>query len=414
LKSNSLESSPVPTSERIASLDIIRGFALFGILFVNMPLFQGPRLIEEQYAITPELGTVDQFLRMLLDVFIETKFFAIFSLLFGVGFYIFMKRAEEKGRNFKLLYSRRLIVLALFGFLHLVFFWYGDILLRYALSGFLLFFFYKRKEKTILLWLASFVVILIGLLSFSFFGSTDSLEQQISILSTEGAPKVEEAIYIYNYGAYYEWLSYRFTNEVIPVLKNIPFAIITSLFYFLIGLYAAQKGIFINFPLHKKFIKRVWLYSLLISIPFSVGIIVIHMGVLDFGILNDQLIESFVLINGLGLSLFYITTILLILGKGKWNKLLHPLGYVGRMALTNYIVQTLICVGIFTGFGIFGGINLRLGIVISFIIFLFQILYSLLWLKYFRFGPLEWIWRSLTYGRFQHIKLMNEKSKVTS
>src|SRR5699024_7729027 len=342
-----------------------------------MPLFQGPRLIEEQYAITPELGTVDQFLRMLLDVFIETKFFAIFSLLFGVGFYIFMKRAEEKGRNFKLLYSRRLIVLALFGFLHLVFFWYGDILLRYALSGFLLFFFYKRKEKTILLWLASFVVILIGLLSFSFFGSTDSLEQQISILSTEGAPKVEEAIYIYNYGAYYEWLSYRFTNEVIPVLKNIPFAIITSLFYFLIGLYAAQKGIIINFPLHKKFIKRVWLYSLLISIPFSVGIIVIHMGVLDFGILNDQLIESFVLINGLGLSLFYITTILLILGKGKWNKLLHPLGYVGRMALTNYIVQTLICVGIFSGFGIFGGINLRLGIVISFIIFLFQILYSL-------------------------------------
>lgn len=88
------ESSPMSSNERIISLDIIRGFALFGILLVNMPLFQTPKLVEELYMISPELSGIDQFARIILDVFVETKFFAIFSILFGIGFYIFMQKAE--------------------------------------------------------------------------------------------------------------------------------------------------------------------------------------------------------------------------------------------------------------------------------------------------------------------------------
>lgn len=408
MKSNISDSSPISTNERLVSLDIIRGFALFGILLVNMPLFQTPKLVEELYLISPELSPIDQFVRLVLDVFIETKFFAIFSILFGVGFYIFMKRAEEKTEFFYRLYSRRLIVLALFGFLHLFFFWYGDILLRYALSGFFLIFFYKRKEKTILIWLMSFTIVLIGLLSFSFFSSTDAIEQQMNMMQIKGAPKVEEAIDIYNHGGYFEWLSYRFTNEVIPVLKNIPFSTFTSLFYFLVGLFVAKKGVFADFPSHRQFVRRVWLFSLLVSVPLSIGIIILHLGMLDIGILKEQIIQSLLLVSGLSLSFFYIATILLLLEKEKWKKLLHPLSYVGRMALTNYIIQTVIGVGLFTGFGMFGEVNLSLGIVISLIVFPLQILYSFLWLKHFRFGPLEWVWRSLTYGEFQPIRISKQ------
>ncbi|MEI3611513.1 DUF418 domain-containing protein [Pseudogracilibacillus sp. SO30301A] len=405
MKNRIQKSSPISTKERIESLDIIRGFALFGILFVNMPLFQSPKLIKDLYMMSPELSPNDQFLRMLLDVLVEAKFFTIFSFLFGVGFYIFMERAENKTEHFYLLYSRRLIVLAIFGFLHLCFFWYGDILLGYALAGFFLIFFYKRKGKTILLWLMAFSIALIGLLSLSFLGSTDSIEQQINSLQKEGEPKVEEAIDVYQNGSYFEWLSYRFSNEVIPILMNIPSDILTALFMFLIGLYAIKRGIFRDFSSHKQFVQRVWLISLLCSIPFSVGIILLHVNIFDFGILNEQMIQSLLIISGLSLSFFYISTILLLLERKKWKRILHPFSYVGRMALTNYIIQTLVGVGLFTGLGMFGEANIGLGIMISFIVFPLQMVLSFFWLKHFRFGPLEWVWRSCTYGEFQPMKL---------
>src|SRR5699024_12436207 len=99
LPRKNIKNTPIATSDRIVSLDIIRGFALFGILLVNMPLFQTPKLIEDLYMITPSMSSTDSFLRMLLDVFVEAKFFTIFSFLFGFSFYIFMKQSDENKYN---------------------------------------------------------------------------------------------------------------------------------------------------------------------------------------------------------------------------------------------------------------------------------------------------------------------------
>ena len=398
--------TPIATSDRIVSLDIIRGFALFGILLVNMPLFQTPKLIEDLYMITPSMSSTDSFLRMLLDVFVEAKFFTIFSFLFGISFYIFIKRAEEKQDNFYLLYSRRLIGLALFGLLHLVFLWYGDILLQYALSGFLLIYFYNKENKTILKWLGVFTFALLALLSLSILGSASSVKQPNTSLQEIGSRKVQEAIDVYQNGSYVEWISYRFFNEVIPVLMNLPFQLITSLFMFLIGLYVAKRGIFNNIPLHKPFIKRVCVISFIVSIPISIAIIILHLKIVDFGVLNNEMIQSLVMISGLSLSFFYVSTLVLLLEREKWRRILSPLSYVGRMALTNYILQTIIGVGVFTGLAMFGTLNIGLGIIISIIIFPLQILFSYLWLKRFRFGPLEWVWRSITYGKMQPLKIV--------
>ena len=399
-----LKSSPLPSNERIASLDIIRGFALFGILLANMPHFQSPQLIADLYMYSQQLTGSDKWIRIFMDVFIETKFFSIFSFLFGLGFYIFMKRAEEKGHRLYYLYTRRLIVLALFGILHLVFLWYGDILLNYALAGFLLIFFYKRKPKTILVLIITFTFLLISLLSINLFLPAEVVEQEINQLQMEGSGKMEEAVNYYNNSSYSEWVSYRFTNEVIPILKNMPFAVITALYMFLLGLYVGKRRIISDFTSHKQLGKRVWWISLLISIPLSVFIVLLHLGIFDFNVLNELMIQVLVMMSGLSLSLFYISTILFLLQKEMWKKILHPLSYVGKMALTNYIIQSLIGVGIFTGLGIYGELNLGLGIIISLILFPAQIIFSYLWLKKYRFGPLEWVWRSATYGELQPMK----------
>lgn len=142
----------------------------------------------------------------------------------------------------------------------------------------------------------------------------------------------------------------------------------------------------------------------LVSIPFSSVIISIHMGWIDFGVFNQQAIHTFVTISGFSLSLFYISSILLLLQKNLWKKVLYPFGYAGRMALTNYIAQTLIGVGIFTGLQLFGTVHLGLGIIMCLLVFPLQIILSSYWLQNYHFGPLEWVWRSLTYGSYQTMK----------
>ncbi|WP_161568172.1 DUF418 domain-containing protein [Anaerobacillus alkaliphilus] len=396
-----LKGPALDLSGRINELDIIRGFALLGILVVNMPLFQSPQLIADLYMLPQPLSATDTWIRIILDVFVETKFFSIFSFLFGLGFFIFMERAAEKGRNVYTLYVRRLTMLAVFGALHLLFLWYGDILLTYAFAGFLLLLFYKLKPKTLLMIITIFTVALILLLSANFLLSPEELQKEIQVLQADGAGKMEEAILIYNTSSYLDWLSYRFSNEVIPLIKHLPFSMLTALYMFLLGLYVGKLNIISEFPKHKRLARNVWWISLIISIPLSFLIVALHLDMLTLRIPNSLSVQVIVTLSGLSLSIFYISTVLFLLQKEKWKKLFYPLSYLGRMALTNYIAQTVICVGIFTGFGLFGEINLALGLIMSFIILPLQILFSYFWLKYYLYGPLEWVWRSVTYGRVQ-------------
>src|SRR5690606_5865713 len=130
---------------------------------------------------------------------IQVKFVSIFSFLFGLGLYIFMSRAEEKGKRVYRLFSRRLIGLALFGLIHLVFLWYGDILLIYAIAGFCLMLFYKRKLKTIMVWIVILAVVSFGFISIIFMIPVAELEPVIAQQQAEGMGKIEEAIAVYQH-----------------------------------------------------------------------------------------------------------------------------------------------------------------------------------------------------------------------
>ncbi len=395
---------PTTPNERLESLDIVRGFALFGIFLVNMPAFQWPDLLAQLYLLPESLSALDEWIRLFFDLLIQGKFYTIFAFLFGVGFYLFMNKASNQGDGGWRLYLRRIGVLALFGFIHLVFFWYGDILLTYALAGLFLLFFYHRSVKTLLVWACLLMVLFAILIALNILLISSFSEAQLGEVTALGEAAIDEAITIYQQANINEWLAYRWQAEVIPILENIPFSALSVLFMFLMGLVAAKKG-FIQHPeSHRLLLYKVIGIGLVLSLPISVTIILLHLGILHFGLLTSYIRHVLVSISGVFLSLVYIAFLLLLLQKEKWLHRLRPLGYAGRMALSNYIGQTLVGVGIYTGLGWFGQINLLQGVLIAVPVYILQIIFSYYWLKRYRFGPLEWIWRSLTYGKIQPMK----------
>jgi uncharacterized protein len=396
-----MKAAPVIGKERIAALDIIRGFALLGILLVNMPAFHSPDFLRQMYSLPENLSPSDGWVRLFFDMFVQTKFYTIFSFLFGLGFYIFISRAEQKGLAMYRLFSRRLLILLIFGLLHLVLLWYGDILHTYALIGFLLLFFYKRSNKTIIGWAFGLLFAFYALLTAQLLFEPASFIAQRQAIGTE---KLGEAIKMYQDVSYPDWITYRAKTEVTVILSNTPFLIPSILPMFLFGLYAGRRGIFQHPAQHVIFIKRVWFISMLLSIPLTVLVALLHFEVLSFGARQSLARQLFVHLSGLALCFFYISSLTLVLKKSDWQKRLRPLGFVGQMALTNYLMQTMLALSIVFAFDLFNNMSLTAGMFLSLGIYFLQIVFSSLWLRKYRFGPFEWLWRSLTYGQIQPIK----------
>ncbi|MGM7684143.1 DUF418 domain-containing protein [Cytobacillus sp. Hm23] len=385
--------------ERIVSLDIIRGFALFGIFLVNMPSFSGSEFMT--------YTGIDKTIRLLFDLFVQTKFYTIFSFLFGLGFYIFMTRAEARGANVNWLFSKRLLALLLFGVLHILFFWHGDILHSYAIAGFLLLLFYRRKAKTILIW--AFVL----LLSFQFLIGVSALFAQISesftdvnlneeIVQETMAEGIEKK-HAFQTMSYVQLMNWRISNEVPLLLGNLPLILPDILGTFLLGLFAGKIDLFRRVSTLKKQLKRTQLITLLLSIPSLAMIIYLYSQHESVTFMFSAQNYFFVSFSGMVLSIFYIVTIILLLESELWQELLQPLRYAGQMALTNYLCQTIICFILFFGFGLYGKITLWQGLIVTIIIFPIQIIFSYIWLRRFQFGPFEWIWRTITYGKVQKL-----------
>ena len=395
-----MKSAPVSQRERIVTIDVIRGFALIGIFLVNMPTFHSPAYLE----MDPDYSGVDYWLHILLQMFVQTKFYTIFSFLFGLGFYIFMSRAEEKGLKVNRLFSRRLLILLLFGVVHTVFLWFGDILHTYALAGFLLLLFYKRKPKTLLIWAFSLVSVFYLLTSSSYLVPAPMFEEIMQQMEQKNEGQMEEYVEMYESGPYLEWVGYRIGVEILPRLSQEFFIIIEVLALFLFGLYAGKTGIFQSYTTHQKKIKGVWLTTLILSIPLAGMVAALKMNVIDHGVYQLISVQLFTGLSGVTLCFFYITSLILLMQKETWQKLLRPLAFMGQMALTNYLMQTLISVFIFLGLNFYGKVSLTEGTLIVIVILIFQIIISKVWMKHFRFGPMEWLWRTWTYGYRQPMK----------
>ncbi|MEK3730490.1 MULTISPECIES: DUF418 domain-containing protein [Lysinibacillus] len=338
----------VTQKERIVSLDIIRGLALFGILFINV----GAYVVLIEGGPMPDMSGINGIIDSLIDIFIEKKFFSIFSFLFGVGFYIFASRAEARGDKPRKRFARRLFALLLIGIIHIFLFW-GSILAIYAVIGFLLLPFYSVKISTISKWL--FTIISLHILV---------------ILGQMYMPNnaVLSAIY--------------------GLLGNDAVAIFIM---FLSGFLVAKAGWVGHISEHAQKIKRV-LYS---TCPFFIGF---SLWIWFASQADDQQIQSIIGLGVVPTTYFYLSCLFLLLENKQIAKLLQPIGRVGQMAFTNYLAQSFIGTAIISLMGL-QVVSPSEIVIIASITFIIQIIFSVIWFKFFSIGPFEKLWRFMTYGK---------------
>ena len=430
---------PAPTApgERIEVLDILRGFALFGVLAVNMLFFANPFLLyfaESQ----PWSHPIDHGAEWLISFFCTGKFYSLFSLLFGFGMAVQMSRVEARGGRFVRLYARRLFVLFGIGVCHVVFLWDGDILVHYALLGFLLLAFRKRARTTLITW-AIPCLFLTTLVTAGFIGlarlaeglpetptsaPTTTPATEPSATPTTAATSqpddtaflndwIDEAREVYAHGSYSEILVHRLGEYAFVSIFTLLFMYGGVFGMFLLGLYTARRGVLHDVATHVGFIRRVAFWGLVLGV---VGNLTTVVGAEYVSPTDPSWIAMIIAAaNAIGapaLCLFYAAGIVLLVQKEAWKRRLSPLAAVGRTALSNYLLQSLVCTMVFNGYGLglFGTTGPAFGLSLTIAVYLLQILLSVWWLRRFRFGPAEWLWRSLTYAKLQPIRQAADKT----
>ncbi|KZE68766.1 hypothetical protein AWM68_00350 [Fictibacillus phosphorivorans] len=393
--------TPVRDNERIQSLDIMRGIAIFGILLVNMKSFSGPdtpiRALSYEYFKEP----YHVWTNVLLEFFVQGNFITMFSFLFGFGIILMAERAAEKGRNFAPVFLRRQFVLLIFGILHVLLFWYGDILIMYAAVGLLMLVFYRLPRNVLLITgmvLITAYSLFMSALTYSYWTSGTALAYK-SAQNGLHLQEIQQSIEIYSEGSFVEIMQERM-REWTDLNRYFLFFIAGLLPMFLFGAYAAKKRTFTN-----KGLWRLWLLTLILG-PGSKILPVIFFPYKGEDWRYDTAMSWGYEFGGAMMSIFYICSIVLLYRGGKFKRLFNSFQYTGRMAFTNYLTQSIIATTIFYsyGFGLYGEYGPLTGVVIAAAIFTLQVLFSKWWLERFYMGPLEWIWRTLTYGKKQRLK----------
>jgi uncharacterized protein len=394
--------APIQTGERINEIDIVRGLALFGILMVNMSFFKYPVFFDRYPSSFPE--GIDQLSAWFIQLFFTGNFYAIFSFLFGLGFFIFMERTLEKGLELVPLYRRRLLALFVFGLLHLLLFWSGDILMTYAIVGFILLKFRRKSLASLGKWIIGlFITSLILNVLFGLVGGLGEVMagDKYVVIMTE---MIDEAIIVYLQGSFWQLVAFRALNELPYVLLSLLIWIPAVLAFFLCGFYVGKKGVFKDIPGHLVLLRKIISRGLPLGIFFLLLYLLVETGIWPVSLLvRPALLAAFNYLASIFIFPSYIAIILLVLQGPFCKKLLTPLAAAGRMALTNYLMQTLLSVFVFYGFGLglYGAVTVTVGILLTIGIYVIQVIWSNLWLRKFLYGPMEWFWRVLTYKQLQ-------------
>lgn len=406
---------PIQKNERIELLDAIRGFALLGILMVNMPIMYEP--ISKIMLDSPADQPWHEFIaESFIKFFFEGKFFLTFSMLFGYGFYIFLQKSDNPTVPVLSVYQRRLFLLLLFGMAHILLLWGGDVLFIYALFGFLLLLFRKSKDKKIIGWaifFALFPIVIMGLLVIvlQVLSLVPEIGSEIEKYKSESNAYYQEmvsrAIGIYSGGTFSEIVSMRLEEYADSAFTSLIFFCPNIMSMFLIGYLAARRGIFSDLQQKAVFFRKILLWALPIGlVANSIFLISFHISSISSPDIWLLLSSTMGLIGGFSFSLSYISIISLSYIAGKKLIIKNIFVPMGRMALSNYLMQSTICAFIFHSYGLgyYGKVEVWQGILLTFFIYSVQVIFSNIWLRFFQYGPLEWIWRSLTYLKFQEMR----------
>jgi uncharacterized protein len=395
---------PTTLTERHSLLDVLRGFALLGVLLANMVSHSGYFFLSEAGRAALDTAQVDHIVEWIEHFLIDGKFYSLFSMLFGIGFALQLKRASELDLNFVSRFRRRLLIMFLFGLMHAVFLYVGDILTVYALTGLTLILFRNSSNKFLLR--SALVFTLLPLIQYAIFWGINLFNPSPSAGGGFDQSFFDQLILSYQNGTFFEIIYNNFGGLI---FGRYPDLIFTGRFFrvlamFLVGFYVAKNMLFTNLEANRPFIRKVMIWGAIIGIPCNIILAMMMTTNAYYGFEPVGIIQPLVYAFGVpALCLFYTSAIALWFSNPDGKKRLLIFAPVGQLALTNYLMQSVICTFIFMSYGLglagtIGPANLTL---IAFAIYTFQIIFSHIWIKYFRFGPMEWLWRSLTYGKIQ-------------
>jgi uncharacterized protein len=400
---------PIDASERIEALDLLRGFALLGILVINI---QGFAMVTAAYMNPTAYGDLNHanlWVWILSHTFADQKFMTLFSLLFGAGILLFTTRAKDKADSVASLHYRRMGWLIAFGLLHAYVLWYGDILFTYGMCALIIYLFRNRSPLTLLivglifLATASMIFMLIGW-SIPYWSPEQyrELTQQFWVPNSE---QVAKEIAIYR-GTWWQQMAHR-APEAMGMQT---WAFFTWSFWRAGGLMLIGMALFKWGVLSAKLSRRFYVWMIILG--FSIGLPLITIGI--FRNFSHNWLFDYSMFLGyqynywgsLCIAAAYIGIIMLIAQSPRCYRFTRPLVAVGRTAFSNYILHTIICTTIFYGhgLGLFGQLERIHQIAIVCGVWITQLILSSIWLKYFNFGPLEWLWRGLTYWKFQPLR----------
>ena len=409
--SNADDSGPTDPSDRIVSLDALRGFALLGILVINIWLFALPTVATYNPTLYGDFTGVNYVAWVVSHVFFERKFVTLFTFMFGAGMVLFLESKERKGQPGRKLHVSRTFWLLVIGLGHAYLLWYGDILVFYALSGFIVVWVWQWRPLrqfalgAVLFAIPSLLYLLLGV-SYLVLPEEGRLQLEEELLAAFGADfSPEREIEIYQSG----WLD-QVTHRVPILVEYHTLGFVSELFWtlggmMLVGMALYKWGVLSN-NRSTRFYKR-----LLVG-GGSIGLVLVLVGVWVREVVAWETIPVLTLafqFNYWGapiLAVGYIGGIMLLCRWFRNGIVVQALSAVGRTAFTNYLFQTVVATTIFYGhgLGLFGQVSRieLLGVVV--LIWAIQIPASVWWLERFRFGPVEWVWRTLTYRQRQPMR----------
>jgi uncharacterized protein len=407
---------PTRGKERIEELDILRGWAIFGMLIVNVWVWQSFFLPSLPLQLTQVwTGTADQVALWLIDSFLSGRFWSLFSFLFGVGFALQMKRAEARGVRFAFFYRRRLFALFLIGSVQFLL-GPSSILPNYAIVGFLLLPLRNRSSKLLLI--VAIVCVMVPyirgageLRDIELRRADPQLAHELlqEEAQSEESRKVQRqhTVQVYREGTLRDVVVYNADRYAGRFFSSDFFIGLLGgeLPLFLLGLYVGRRQVFENIPAHLPLIRRVmWWCLCLGSLNLVVNAVFLSLWT-DPSFTISYIIEIatnvLLYIGGSALGFFYAAVLVLLAQREKWKQRLAPLAAVGRMALSNYLLHTLIILILFHNFKLYGKIGPAVGFAVAALVYAFLVALSVWWMRRFRFGPAEWLWRTITYGKSQ-------------
>lgn len=395
---------------RINQLDVMRGFALLGILIMNIISFGLP---QAHYFNPHAEGPLHGWNRGALvfsELFANEKFMGLFSLLFGASVVLFTDKVEEKGRSALAFHMRRNAWLLVFGLLHAYLLWVGDILVTYALCSVWLFFVRKWSARSLFIASGASMLLLLLVdalmgLSLPYWTAEDLTE--FAAFWTPGSATIAEEVASMR-GSWSDQMAIRVPGALTMQTEYLPMLALRATAMMLLGMGLYKAGV-LNGSRGQR-----WNGGLAI-IGMAVGVAITRWG-FHFSEAREWSMNVFFngsLFRSLGmvfLVMGYVGGILWLCGGAKRDWLERWIAPLGRMALTNYLAQTVICTTLMYGhgFGMFGSLGRAQLWFVVLPIWGVQVIASKWWMDRFAFGPIEWAWRSLTHWRVQPMSVRSK------